>query len=85
MGKWSYFKLLDKENEGKVVKTQGRLHYEYNLASKKWIRSGVLIDYLFADVFSTSPKNSSDVMEISEDEALLLINKIIADNKNNDG
>lgn len=75
MSKWRYFKLLDQENEGKVVKAQGRYQFEYHLANKEWVRSGILIDYLFADIYSTSPKKASDFEEITEAEALKLVSK----------
>lgn len=65
-----YFKLLDRENYGVVVKAQGENQQEY-VPGEGWVQSGILMEY-FCD---ESPLYGL-YEEISKDEA----EKLIADN-----
>jgi len=40
----TYYRLLDAAHDGVIVKTDGRLHYEYDPV-KGWVRSGILLHY----------------------------------------
>ena len=59
-----YFRLLDKEHEGIIVKAEGRLQYEFD-PSAGWVRSGILSDY-----FCDWDPLYDMYEEISEEEAL---------------
>lgn len=60
-----YVRLVDGENYGTIVKCNGRLQYEYDKKEKKWVRSGILMEY-FCD--ESTLYNSYE--EITENEAL---------------
>ncbi|WP_156808124.1 hypothetical protein [Allofustis seminis] len=63
-----YFELLDNENKGTIVKSYGQK--KYMLIDGEWVRTGILTDYLMADIYDESPKSPNDYIEISEEEAL---------------
>ena len=39
-----YFILLDRTNNGKIVKADGRIQYVY-IPGTGWVRSGILLEY----------------------------------------
>lgn len=42
-----YYRLLDTENYGTIVKTEGQRHYK--LEDGKWIRSGIMLHYFWPE------------------------------------
>lgn len=68
-----YYRLLDKENKNTIVKSEGRKQFIFNPTSKKWVRTGLMLDYFFADVFEESPKRVNDYEIINESEAMKYI------------
>jgi hypothetical protein len=63
----NYFKLLDKENYGIIVRAKGRDQHEYS-PGRGWVKSGALIQY-----FNDESEFYDLYEEISEGEALDLI------------
>lgn len=66
--KTEYVVLTDNQNRGTVVKCNGRIQHRYDKERKKWIRSGILLEY-FCD---ESPLYNC-YEEISEEQALKTI------------
>ena len=52
MQKWIYYKLLDKKHQGAIVRTMGRKQEIYDLTQKKWVRTGIMLEY-FSDESDT--------------------------------
>ena len=43
-----YFILLDRTNNGKIVKADGRIQYVY-IPGTGWVRSGILLEYQISE------------------------------------
>jgi hypothetical protein len=58
-----YYRLLDPQHKGTIVKTEDKSQYQFELG-KGWIRTGIMLDYFFpeSDTFD-------QYEEITEDEA----------------
>ena len=63
----TYYKLTDLENEGVVVRANGRSQQKFT-EEKGWIESGVMMMY-----FNTESPYYGSYSEISENEAMKLI------------
>lgn len=62
-----YYKLLDPENKGIIVRAEGKNQEEY-VPQKGWVRSGILLHYFWPE------SDTYDMFEeISESEALQAI------------
>lgn len=61
----TYYKLLDKDHYGQIIKADGRKQYEYDLSTNQWVRSGIMLHY-----FSDESETYDMYEEISEKDAL---------------
>ena len=66
--KIEYVKLTDLKNRGTIVRCNGRIQHRYDVKTKEWVRSGILMEY-FCD---ESPLYDC-YEEISEEEAMEII------------
>lgn len=68
MNEFEYVMLVDRERYGTIIRCQGRLQYKYDVKSKAWVRSGILLEYQCDE----SPLYDL-YKEISEEEAMKII------------
>lgn len=65
---YEYVMLIDRERYGTIIRCQGRYQYEYDVNTREWVRSGILIEYQCDE----SPLYDM-YKEISEDEVMKII------------
>lgn len=60
-----YYRLTDNQHLNRIVKAEGRKQYIFNENERKWVRSGIMIQY-----FSDESDTYDMFEEITEEEAL---------------
>lgn len=65
-----YYKLTDHENNGSVVRAQGRSQQRY-FKNRGWVESGVMMKY-----FNDESPYYNSYEEVSEEEAMKIINNM---------
>lgn len=60
-----YYKIVDKINFNEVVKDDDGKRYTYRFGSEEWVRSGIMVRYMWPD-----DSKFDQYVTISEEEAM---------------